>query len=104
MDIVYEIDRLAVHFRTRDHRAVRTLRLADLDFRCGGPVRVLDLAAPVQGNVAARLVPYTRQLNQDLLATTVSKTPFLAGVLPEAEVARSPACPRRRSARGKSRR
>lgn len=86
--IVYEIDRLAVHFRTRDHRAVRTLRLADLDFRCGGPVRVLDLAAPVQGNVAARLVPYTRQLNQDLLATTVSKTPFLAGVLPEAEVAR----------------
>ncbi|HYH47430.1 MAG TPA: hypothetical protein VEG34_17245, partial [Thermoanaerobaculia bacterium] len=64
------------------------LRLADLDFRCGGPVRVLDLAAPVQGNVAARLVPYTRQINQDLIATTVSKTPFLAGVLPDTEVAR----------------
>ncbi len=86
--IVYELDRRAVHFRTRDHRPVRTLRLADLDFRCGGPVRVLDLAAQVQGNVAARLVPYTRQFNQDLLATTVSKTPFLAGVLPDTEVAR----------------
>lgn len=85
--IVYEIDRLRLHFRTRDHREVRSLRLADLDFRCGKPARVLRLDAKVKGDIAKRLVPYTRQINYDTLLASMRKTPFLATV-PEAEIER----------------
>ena len=76
--IVYEIDRLRVHFRTRDHRPVRSLSFEDLSFECGKPVRVLSLDAKVEGDVAQKLVPYTRQINEDLVRASVSKTPFLA--------------------------
>lgn len=85
--IVYEIDRGKIHFRTRDHRPVRSLSLAELDFRCGKPTRVLRLDAKVSGNVARRLVPYTRQINYDLLLASMRKTPFLAAT-PEAEIQR----------------
>jgi len=90
--IVYEIDRLKVHFRTRDLRPVRTLSLKDLDFTCGPPVRVLRLDAKVQGNVASALVPYTRQVNYDLVHASFSKTSFLASV-PDAELQRLAAYP-----------
>ncbi|HYU34514.1 MAG TPA: linear amide C-N hydrolase [Thermoanaerobaculia bacterium] len=90
--IVYEIDRLRVHFRTRDLRPVRTLSLGDLDFACGRPVRVLRLDARIQGDVARALVPYTRQINYDLVHAAFSKTSFLASV-PDAEVQRVAAYP-----------
>lgn len=90
--IVYEIDRARIHFRTRSHRPVRTLSLANLDFRCGEPVRVLSLDAKVEGDVARRLVPYTRQANLDLVRASASKTPFLAAT-PPAELERWAAYP-----------
>lgn len=85
--IVYEVDRGRVHFRTLDRRKIRTLDLKDVDFSCATPVRVLDLSADVQGDVAKRLVPYTRELNRDLVTASFRKTPFLARV-PEAELER----------------
>lgn len=85
--IVYEVDRGRVHFRTLDRRKIRTLALKDVDFSCATPVRVLDLEADVQGDVAKRLVPYTRELNRDLVTASFRKTPFLARV-PEAELER----------------
>jgi penicillin V acylase-like amidase (Ntn superfamily) len=85
--IVYELDRSRIHFRTRDRRAVRTVDLAKLDFSCDGPVRVLDLDADVSGDVTARLVPYSREINRRLLETSVRQTPFLADI-PAAELDR----------------
>lgn len=90
--IVYEIDRARVHFRTQGHRPVRTLSLKGLSFDCGKPVRVLSLDAKVQGDVARHLVPYTRQINYDLVRASASKTPFLAST-PAAELERWAAYP-----------
>lgn len=90
--IVYEIDRLKVHFRTKDHRPVRTLSLKGLKFDCGQPARVLSLDAKVQGDVARHLVAYTRQINLDLVRASASKTPFLAST-PAAELERWAAYP-----------
>jgi choloylglycine hydrolase len=90
--IVYEVDRGRVHFRTRDRRKIRSLDLEDVDFACSTPVRVLDLDADVQGNVAKLLVPYTPELNRSLVRASFQKTPFLAD-MPEIErerVARYP--------------
>jgi penicillin V acylase-like amidase (Ntn superfamily) len=85
--IVYEVDRGRVHFRTRDRRKVRSLDLKAVDFDCSTPVRVLDLDADVQGDVAKRLVPYTRDLNRELVTASFRKTPFLAD-MPEIELER----------------
>lgn len=85
--IVYEIDRGKIHFRTQSHRPIRTLSLAGLDFACGHPVRVLSLGKKVEGDVARHLVPYTREINGDLVEASFRKTPFLASV-PDAEVQR----------------
>jgi penicillin V acylase-like amidase (Ntn superfamily) len=90
--IVYEIGRARIHFRTQSHRPVRTLSLKELSFECGKPVRVLSLDAKVQGDVARHLVPYTRQINHDLVRASASKTPFLAST-PAAELERWAAYP-----------
>jgi penicillin V acylase-like amidase (Ntn superfamily) len=86
--IVYEVDRGRVHFRTRDRRKVRSLDLEDVDFSCSTPVLVLDLdanAADTEGDVARRLVPYTREINRELVTAAFRKTDFLAGT-PAAEI------------------
>ena len=85
--IVYEVDRGRVHFRTRDRRKVRSLDLKDADFSCATPVRVLDLDADVQGDVARRLVPYTREINRELVTAAFRKTAFLSDT-PKAEIER----------------
>ena len=85
--IVYEVDRGRVHFRTRDRRKVRSLDLEDVDFSCSTPVRVLDMDAGVEGDVARRLVPYTRELNRELVTAAFRKTEFLADI-PAAELER----------------
>jgi penicillin V acylase-like amidase (Ntn superfamily) len=85
--IVYEVDRGRVHFRTRDRRKVRSLDLKAVDFSCSTPVKVLDLDADVQGDVARHLVPYTRELNRELVTASFRKTPFLTDV-PAAEIER----------------
>jgi penicillin V acylase-like amidase (Ntn superfamily) len=85
--LVYELDRLRVHFRTRERRQIRSLSFANLDFRCSQPVRVLDLAANVAGDVAKRLVPYQRGANRRLVEIAYRSTPFLA-TTPRAEIDR----------------
>ena len=85
--IVYEVDRGRVHFRTRDRRQVRSLDLKDVDFSCSTPVRVLDLDAEAEGDVARRLVPYSREINLELVTAAFRKTSFLAEV-PKAEIER----------------
>lgn len=85
--LVYELDRLRVHFRTWNRRKIRDLSFADLDFRCSQPVRMLDLAADVSGDVAKRLVPYDRGLNRKIIEIAYRNTPFLADT-PQAEIER----------------
>lgn len=85
--IVYEVDRGRVHFRTRDRRKVRSLDLKDVDFSCATPVRVLDLDADAEGDVARRLVPYTPEINRELVTAAFRKTSFLSQT-PRAEIER----------------
>jgi choloylglycine hydrolase len=90
--IVYELSKRIVHFRTQGAPKRRFVRFSELDFACAAPVRVLDLRAPLDGDIAGSLVPYTRELNWSLVEASYSKTDFL-GHIPGfvlAEVARYP--------------
>jgi choloylglycine hydrolase len=75
--IVYEIDRLRVHFRTRRHPAIKTLDLGPLDFSCVSPVLGMDVHQSDGGDVLGRLRPYTSIDNVALVRSTWGQTGFL---------------------------
>ncbi len=61
-------------------------------------MRVLDLAAEVEGDIARRLVPYQRGLNRRIVEISYRQTPFLAAT-PEAEIERIARVPERATCR-----
>jgi choloylglycine hydrolase len=85
--MVYEIDALRVHFRTEIAPTIKSLSLTDIDFSCATPVKMLDLNEATEGDVRARLLPYTREANLALIRTAFSQTVFLRG-LPDKELDR----------------
>lgn len=82
--IVYDIAARRVHFRTRAHEGVRYVDLSSLSFDCVTPVVVIDVNAPHSGDLGDALVPYTREANQALIATSFRQTDFLRDTAPEA--------------------
>ncbi len=76
--IVYELDALRVSFRTSRNSAIRKLALADLDFGCGAPVRVVDLHKGAAGDVGSLLNSYSTETNLALVRASYRKTPFLS--------------------------
>ncbi len=64
--IVFDIERLTVHFRTRSHPDIRYFDIKSLDFRCSTPVKMLDINEKVSGNVAGQFIDYSAKTNVDL--------------------------------------
>jgi hypothetical protein len=89
---VYEVDRLRVHFRTREHPAVKTLSLDSLDFACSPRILGMDIQQHEGGDVRARLKPYTARENLALLRTTYAQTGMLK-LTPPREIERIAALP-----------
>ncbi|MGD8625687.1 MAG: hypothetical protein PVJ34_14200, partial [Anaerolineae bacterium] len=61
--IVFDMRDLGVHFRTSRNAQVRWLDFADLDFACGTPVEMLDVHAPLSGDISGDLGRYTFDTN-----------------------------------------
>jgi choloylglycine hydrolase len=80
--IVYDLRAMRVHFSTQHVPRRRELELAALDFRCATPVRVLDLAEPVAGDVSGRLVDYTPERNGKLIRASYGSVDFLRDTPP----------------------
>ena len=75
--IVYDIDRLAIHFRTEAAPAIKTLRLADFDLSAATPCRILDIDTPEPGRASERFVDYTTEANQKLIFASWKNTEFV---------------------------
>ena len=90
--IVYDIDRLQAHFRTRAQPANKTLALAGLNFSCASPVTGVDVHQADGGDVAPRLRPFTRADNLALIRATWSQTAMLKSA-PAAELERVASLP-----------
>ena len=78
--IVYDIRDAAIHFRTFANGKRRSVALADCDFDCDTPVRVLDINSALSGDVAGDFVPYTYELNRSLIEKAFDGTSFLRTV------------------------
>jgi penicillin V acylase-like amidase (Ntn superfamily) len=61
--IVFDTQNLRVHFRTSRNEQVRSVDFAKLDFTCGSPVRVLDIHAPLSGDISQDLDRFTFEAN-----------------------------------------
>jgi penicillin V acylase-like amidase (Ntn superfamily) len=83
--VVYELGRLRAHFRTESDAAIRRVDLNAFDLDCSHSVRMLDIEARLDGDVAGGFGAYSTAANLDLLRRSYRKTPFLAQV-PEARM------------------
>ena len=61
--IVFDTDNLRAYFTTSRNREIRYLDFAELDFDCGTPVEMLDIHAPLSGDIHQELEEYTFEAN-----------------------------------------
>ncbi|WP_212758278.1 linear amide C-N hydrolase [Usitatibacter palustris] len=75
--IVYDLPRATIHYRTAANRAVRTLDLARMDFACRHGGRMLDVDAG-RGDVTHALLPYAPEANERQMLVAFAKSPHFA--------------------------
>jgi choloylglycine hydrolase len=80
--IVYDLDGATIHFRTLANRDARFVRLNSLDFDCATPVEVLDVDAPLSGDVTDKFVRYTYDRNRRVIKKAFAGTSFLRKISP----------------------
>jgi len=61
--IVFDTENLRVHWRTSRNAQIRYLDFAKLDFSCNTPVEMLDVHAPLSGDISDKLDRYTFEAN-----------------------------------------
>jgi penicillin V acylase-like amidase (Ntn superfamily) len=81
--IVYDIKERRAYFRTRAARDVRWIDMDGLALDCNTAVTTVDINAPLSGDVAKSLKPYSSAANMKLVRSSFSKTPFLNETPPE---------------------
>lgn len=75
--IVYEPAAGRVWFRTREHRPIRSIELARLDFSCAAPPVGLGLEARLEGDVSGQMKRFGTDENLALVRRSVRATPIL---------------------------
>lgn len=75
--IVYEPAAGRVSFRTREHRAIRSVELARLDFACSAPPVGFPLDARLEGDVTGRFTRFGSAENLALVRRSVRATPII---------------------------
>ncbi len=78
--IVYDLNAMRVHFRTRVSDAIKFIDLAPLNWACEAPVQIINIDHPVAGDIAPSLKAYSYDANRDLIGRAYKGTSFLANV------------------------
>jgi penicillin V acylase-like amidase (Ntn superfamily) len=71
--IVYDMDKRTIHFKNVTNRSIRTVRLDAFDFDCAVQPRMLDIEAPLTGEVSASFEPYSTDGNRRLVKHTFAR-------------------------------
>lgn len=74
--VVYDLAERRVHFRTQGHHPSRFLDLDDCQFDSSHRVQVLDIAAPLAGDVQGELRDYSPAVNRRLVQRNFAATHF----------------------------
>jgi hypothetical protein len=71
--IVYDMDSRTIHFRNVTNKNIRVVRLDAFDFDCAVQPRLLDVEAPLEGDVSALFEPYSTEGNRRLVKHTFAR-------------------------------
>ena len=71
--IVFDAGKQEVHWKTSRSRQVRTVDVNSLDFDCATPVQMLDVHAPLAGEVNADLEPFSFSTNLKQVKSFIEK-------------------------------
>ncbi|MBN1959876.1 MAG: hypothetical protein JW841_02930 [Deltaproteobacteria bacterium] len=69
--IIYEIGKKQVHFRTRKHHAIKTIDLNTFNPECSAPVMMASMNSEASGDISNAFVYYNQKANQSLVAKTL---------------------------------
>ncbi len=72
--VVYDLARGRVHYRTASNREPRVIELARLDFGCASGGAMIDVDTG-RGDVTAGLMPYAPEANERLMLASFAKSP-----------------------------
>jgi choloylglycine hydrolase len=62
-NIVFDIKKKKINFRTRENAKERSIRFGGLDFACGSSVKMLEVNKDLSGDITGRLPDYSQKLN-----------------------------------------
>lgn len=65
--MVFDIKNRIIYFKSTAHPELRFFRLDACDFSCRTPSKILDMNAPLSGDVTDRFVNYTTRINEALI-------------------------------------
>ncbi|MCJ7680445.1 MAG: linear amide C-N hydrolase [Candidatus Aminicenantes bacterium] len=90
--IVYDVSNRTVYFKTKTKPALKSFALADFDFSCGTPSRIIDMNTDRAGDLRLHFVPYSREMNRQLIGSSFGSADFLKDIPAETldELARYP--------------
>lgn len=75
--IVYDLDRSVIHFRTTASPERRMIDLKRLDFRPSSGARAMDIDLKSRGDVLGQFKPWTPEMNRQLIERSLSRAGFL---------------------------
>lgn len=75
--LVFQPGTRTVHFRTVRAPQARSISFDQLNLECGAGAQMLDINAPLSGNVAQNLHPISDEARRDLIAKDVHLTPAM---------------------------
>jgi penicillin V acylase-like amidase (Ntn superfamily) len=80
--LVYDLEAKKMFFRTPNHSKIREIELAKCEFDAASPTKILDIQAPLEGDVIAHFREYSRDANKELVEKSVAGTKFAQGFPP----------------------
>lgn len=75
-NVVYDIRKQEVWFRSYLSRSIKHISLKAFDLSCGAPLMMLKMNEPLAGNVEKAFKPYDRDVNLDIFVTYAGHAGF----------------------------
>lgn len=71
--IVYDPQKRTIAFKTHKNEKRRTLRLADFNFACDSPTKILKVEEKLDGDVSGHFVEYRTDMNRSLIKSVFDR-------------------------------
>jgi choloylglycine hydrolase len=75
--IVYDVTRMAVHFKTKDSPRLKKFSFENFDFDCASPSKIIDMHTDETGDLGGHFVEYSTKINRKLIGQSFKGTEFL---------------------------